>query len=162
MINTLDTDLFYCKPWSNPQHSIDVNNFTIIVSDIVYGNKSHSTIQIHMAIMCNGVVQKAKDLCVRLHCASSKQVIYILEDTIRKCVYQNISWQGNSVDDSVIKIWYFRPESDPRRNDCSKECSDVYLRIAITAVDVCLMDVKSESILCNEIKESIRILLINH
>lgn len=144
MDSILNKQLFLCVPWNNSKHSVTAKGLTIIVSDVIYGNNTHSAIQIHLAIKRRNRIVKLSDLSHLKKYCSYTDMLMLFESSIKKSLSQIVKWNANSPDTGIIKLWYYRPEYDVTRNDGLKLYSDLYLRVAITIINVLPLSAEDE------------------
>lgn len=126
----MEDKLLMCRPWDDDAHSERIGAYQVIVSDVVFGNDSHSMFQFHIAVLWGDCLAQFSDLFPNLPNDEVEVKLEEWETAIRSIILENVSWESHVPDGGVVKIWYYGPHEDFTVK------SSLFLRCAITAVNV--------------------------
>ena len=110
----MEKKLYFCEYWE----PVIFENKRITVSDVVYSNEK-KYFQIHAIVLCKKEVFRI-----------NQSIAIKIETQIKHLLQNKIIWSTDSINKSVIKIWYYNIDDSPVTSE------NIPLRLAITALDV--------------------------
>lgn len=105
----MEDKLLMCRPWDDDAHSERIGAYQVIVSDVVFGNDSHSMFQFHIAVLRGDCLVQFSDLFPNLSNDEVEVKLEEWETAIRSIILENVSWESYVPDGGVVKIWYYGP-----------------------------------------------------